>query len=196
MKFMKILIGTNNENKFNQFKRAFNSLNPDIELCSLKELGIADDVEEDSDNLLENAKKKAKYYGEKSGMLTLSDDLGFFVDALAGEPGIHAKRWHFGTDKERYMMILERMKDVSEKERTCKYKSALAVYNPSDKDFWVYEQDLEGKIAVEPKEGRGFGYDPIVIINGKYYSEYTDEERYKVSHRGLGVKELLKYLKS
>jgi len=193
---MKILIGTNNENKFNQFKKAFNALNPNIELCSLKELGITDDVEEDSDNLLENAKKKAKYYGDKSGMFTLADDLGFFVGALNGEPGSHAKRWHFGTDKDRYMKILERMKDVPGEKRTCKYKSALAVYNPSDKDFWVYEQDLEGKIAVEPKEGCGFGYDPIVIINGKYYSEYTDEERSKVSHRGLGVKELLKYLKS
>src|SRR4030042_2134644 len=181
---MRILIGTNNKKKFNQFKRAFNNLNPNIELCALKELGITDDVEEDSDNLLENAKKKAKYYGEKSSMLTLSDDLGFFVDALAGEPGIHAKRWHFGTDKERYMKILERMNDVPEEERTCKYKSALAVYNPSDKNFWVYEQDLKGKVAFEPEEGNGFGYDPIVIINNKYYSQFTDEERYQVSHRG------------
>jgi len=191
---MKILIGTNNENKFNQFKRVFNNLNPDIDLCSLKELGIADEVEEDSENLLDNAKKKAKYYGEKSGMLTLSDDLGFFVDALDGEPGTHAKRWHLGTDRERYIKILEMMKNMPEEKRTCRYKSALAVYNPTKKDFWVYEQDLEGKIANEPREGNGFGYDPIVLINGKYYSEFTDEERYKVSHRGLGVKELLKYL--
>ena len=191
---MKILIGTNNENKFNQFKRVFNNLNPDIDLCSLKELGIADEVEEDSENLLDNAKKKAKYYGEKSGMLTLSDDLGFFVDALDGEPGTHAKRWHLGTDRERYIKILEMMKNMPEEKRTCRYKSALAVYNPTKKDFWVYEQDLEGKIANEPREGNGFGYDPIVLINGKYYSEYTDEERYKVSHRGLGVKALLKYL--
>lgn len=191
---MKILIGTNNENKFNQFKKVFNNLNPGIELFSLKELGIADDVEEDSENLLDNAKKKAKYYGEKSGILTLSDDLGFFVDALSGEPGTHAKRWHFGTDKERYMKILEKMKGIPEGKRTCRYKSALAVYNPVKKDFWVYEQNLEGKIANEPKEGNGFGYDPIVIINNKYYSEFTDEERYKVSHRGLGVKKLLEYL--
>ena len=191
---MKILIGTNNENKFNQFKRVFNNLNPDIDLCSLKELGIADEVEEDSENLLDNAKKKAKYYGEKSGMLTLSDDLGFFVDALDGEPGTHAKRWHLGTDRERYIKILEMMKNMPEEKRTCRYKSASAVYNPTKKDFWVYEQDLEGKIANEPRKGNGFGYDPIVLINGKYYSEYTDEERYKVSHRGLGVKELLKYL--
>ena len=191
---MKILIGTNNENKFNQFKRVFNNLNPDIELFSLRDLGIADDVEEDSENLLDNAKKKARYYGEKSGMLTLSDDLGFFVDALNGEPGTHAKRWHLGTDRERYMKILEMMKDMPEEKRICRYKSALAVYDPAKKDFWAYEQDLEGKIANEPREGNGFGYDPIVIINGKYYSEFTDEERYKVSHRGLGVKELLKRL--
>ena len=191
---MKILIGTNNENKFNQFKRVFNNLNPDIELFSLRDLGIADDIEEDNENLLDNAKKKARYYGEKSGMLTLSDDLGFFVDALNGEPGTHAKRWHLGTDRERYMKILEMMKDMPEEKRICRYKSALAVYDPAKKDFWAYEQDLEGKIANEPREGNGFGYDPIVIINGKYYSEYTDEERYKVSHRGLGVKELLKRL--
>jgi len=191
---MKILIGTNNENKFNQFKRVFNNLNPDIELFSLRDLGIADDVKEDSENLLDNAKKKARYYGEKSGMLTLSDDLGFFVDALNGEPGTHAKRWHLGTDRERYMKILEMMKDMPEEKRICRYKSALAVYDPAKKDFWAYEQDLEGKIANEPREGNGFGYDPIVIINGKYYSEFTDEERYKVSHRGLGVKELLKRL--
>ena len=92
------------------------------------------------------------------------------------------------------MKILERMGNVPEEKRTCRYKSALAVYDPKKKDFWAYEQDLEGKIANEPREENGFGYDPIVIINGKYYSEYTDEERYKVSHRGLGVKELLKRL--
>lgn len=191
---MIILIGTHNEDKLNQFKTAFKLLNADIELLSLNDLEIAEDVEEDSENLLDNAKKKAKYYGEKSGMLTLSDDLGFFVDALGGEPGIHAKRWHSGTEKEKYMKILERMKNVPQDKRTCRYKSALVAYNPARKDFWIYEQDLKGIIAQEPKEGRGFGYDPIVIIRGKYYSEYTDEERYKVSHRGLGIKEFLNRL--
>jgi XTP/dITP diphosphohydrolase len=191
---MNILIGTNNGRKFAQFKEAFKRLDPTIKLLSLEEAGIADDVEENSDSLLENAKKKAEHYGEESGMLTLSDDLGFFIDALDGEPGIHAKRWHFGTDRDRYINVLERMKDVPEEKRTCRYKSALVAYNPSDKNFWTYEQDLEGKIAFEPKEGNGFGYDPIVIINGKYYSQFTDEERYAISHRGVGAKKLLEHL--
>ena len=100
---MKILIGTNNENKLKQFARIFKNLGSDIELVSLKDAGITDDVEEDQDNLLDNAKKKAQFYGELSKMLTMADDTGLFIDALDGEPGIHAKRWHEGTEKERYL---------------------------------------------------------------------------------------------
>ncbi len=191
---MNILIGTHNKNKLDQFKRIFERLGSNIELLSLDDLGIQEDVEEDSDNLLDNAKKKAEYYGEKSKMLTLADDTGLFVDALNGEPGVHTKRWHSGSDKDRYMKILEKMKDMPKEERNCHYKGVLVLYDPDKKSFWVYEQNLEGIIASAPREGNGFGYDPIVIISGKYYSEFTDEERYEVSHRGLGVKELLKYL--
>jgi XTP/dITP diphosphohydrolase len=191
---MKILIGTHNKNKFGQFERIFEGLDKNIELLSLNDLNIQEDVEEDSDVLLENAKKKARYYGEKSGFLTLSDDLGLFVDALGGEPGVHAKRWLSGTDKDRYIKILERMEGVPAGKRTCRYKAVLVAYIPEEKDFWIYEQSLEGEIADRPKEGVGFGYDPIVIINGKYYSEFSDEERFKAGHRGLGAKKLLKHL--
>jgi len=75
-----------------------------------------------------------------------------------------------------------------------RYKAVLVAHIPEEKNFWVYEQNLEGKIADKPQEGGGFGYDPIVIIKGKYYSQFTDKERFKVSHRGLGAKELLKHL--
>src|SRR4030042_3566384 len=114
---MKILIGTNNENKLNQFRRIFRNLGSDIELASLKDVSITDDVEEDGDNLLDNAKKKAQFYGEKSKMLTLADDTGLFIDALGGEPGVHAKRWHEGTEKERYLKILEKIKDIQKGKR-------------------------------------------------------------------------------
>ncbi len=191
---MKILIGTHNKNKLDQFKRIFERLGSNIELLSLDDLGIQEDVEEDNDNLLDNAKKKAEHYGEKSKILTLADDTGLFVDALNGEPGVHTKRWHSGGDKDRYMKILEKMKDIPKEKRNCHYEGVLVLYDPDKKSLWVYEQNLEGIIASAPHEGNGFGYDPIVIISGKYYSEFTDEERYKVSHRGLGVKELLKYL--
>lgn len=190
---VKLLIGTNNKNKLKQFKDIFQRLKPELELLSLNEVGITDDVEEDGEDLLANAKKKAEYYGKKSGLLTLSDDLGLFIDALDGEPGLHAKRWHEGTDKDRYLKILERLADVPKDKRTCRYTGVLAVYDPVKNDFWTYQQDVEGRIATEALEGLGFGYDPIVIISesGKYYSQYTDEERAAISHRGRGIKEFI-----
>jgi len=191
---MKILIGTNNENKLKQFRRIFRNLGSDIEPVSLKEVGITSDVEEDDDNLLANAKKKAKFYADASGMITLADDTGLFIDALGGEPGVHAKRWHEGTEKDRYLKIMERMKDISNEKRNCRYSGVLAVYNPKTQEFWTHESSLEGIIANKPMEANGFGYDPIFISTAfnKYYSQLTDEERDSISHRGLGINKFLK----
>ena len=191
---MKILIGTNNENKLKQFQRIFRNLGSDIELISLKEVGITSDAEEDEDNLLANAKKKAKFYADASGMITLADDTGLFIDALGGEPGVHAKRWHEGTEKDRYLKIMERMEDISNEKRNCRYNGVLAVYNPETQEFWTHESSLEGIIANKPMEANGFGYDPIFISTAfnKYYSQLTDEERDSISHRGLGINKFLK----
>jgi len=191
---MKILIGTNNENKLKQFRRIFRNLGSDIEPVSLKEVGITSDVEEDDDNLLANAKKKAKFYADASGMITLADDTGLFIDALGGEPGVHAKRWHEGTEKDRYLKIMERMEDISNEKRNCRYNGVLAVYNPETQEFWTHESSLEGIIANKPMEANGFGYDPIFISTAfnKYYSQLTDEERDSISHRGLGINKFLK----
>jgi XTP/dITP diphosphohydrolase len=191
---MRILLGTKNNNKLEQFKKIFKGLDDSFELVSLADLKIEDDVEEDSEDLLENATKKAKYYGEKSGFCTLADDTGLFIDSLNGEPGTHSRRWLSGSDKDRYMKVLERMKDIPKSKRTCRYTGALAFYNPGSKKLWEYQQDLEGVVSERSKEGKGFGYDPIIIINGRYYSEYTEEEKAQISHRGKGVKSLLEYL--
>lgn len=104
---MKILIGTNNENKLKQYERLFDDLVIGVEVFSLKDLSITDDVAEDADNLLDNAKAKAKFYAEKSGLMAVADDVGLYVDALNGEPGIHAKRWHEGTEADRNNKLLE-----------------------------------------------------------------------------------------
>jgi XTP/dITP diphosphohydrolase len=194
----KILIGTNNEKKLGQFRNIFGDLRLDIELISLKDIGISDDVEENEDSLLENAKNKARFYGEKSGMLTLSDDTGLFIDALNGEPGIHAKRWHDGTERDRCFKILERMKDIPKEKRTCRYIGVLAVFNPQDKKFWTYEGQVEGRIADKLLEAGGFGYDSIFISTffNKYYSQLTEKEKHSISHRGMGVRKFVSVWKN
>ncbi len=53
-----------------------------------------------------------------------------------------------------------------------------------------------GKIATEIRGERGFGYDPIFIPDGydKTFSDIGEEEKNKISHRALAIKELKKKL--
>jgi XTP/dITP diphosphohydrolase len=187
---MKILIGTNNLNKFKNYKDAFKVYAPDIELLSPADLQITDDPEEDCDTLRENAIKKAKFFGEKSNIITMSDDTGLFVDALNGEPGLHTKRWHQGSDHDRCVKLLERLQG---KKRSAQYKWAVAAYNPLNKKVWTFECDLGGEISDDFRETGGFGYDKMfnVVSLNKHYSELSPKELLEIGGRGRGVKELV-----
>ena len=187
---MQILIGTNNLHKLKNYKDAFRAYAPQTELLGLQDLNITEDVEEDGDTLLENAVKKVRFFGKKSGIITIADDTGLFVDALGGEPGLHTKRWHEGSDHDRCVKLLERLKG---KNRTAHYGWAVAVYNPTNKRDWSFEYELEGLISDNFIDTGGFGYDKMfeVVSLGKHYSELSSQELLEFGGRGKGVKELI-----
>ncbi|MFC1644886.1 non-canonical purine NTP pyrophosphatase [Patescibacteria group bacterium] len=193
---MKILIATSNQKKLNQFLGIFRFLGSDIELLSLEDVGIIDDVLEDQDTVLGNAKKKAKFFAEKSGILTLSDDFGIFVDALDGFPGVHSKRWMEGNDMDRCFGLIEKLIDTAEEERTAKYIGAVVVYDPEKKEFWESQNEAEGFVISDLAGEQFFGYDSIFKSKKlkKTFAEMTEEERMIVGHRSLGVQALINHL--
>lgn len=190
---MKILIGTNNKYKLAQYKRTFDELGLNVEVLSLADAGITLDVEEDGDNLLHNAKKKAQEYAELAGIPAIADDTGLFVDALGGEPGIHAKRWAEGSDRDRCIKIIERLRDIPLDKRTCKYDGVVTLYDPKKKKFYASQIAVDGLIMDELKGENGFGYDPIFFVKkfGKRYAELTNEEIDSISHRTNGAKKVI-----
>lgn len=195
---MKILIGTNNQNKLAQYRRSLAKNWPEAEVLSLADLGITLDVEEDGESLMHNAKKKAEEYGELSGILTVADDTGLFIDALDGDPGLHAKRWAAGTDKDRCLKILERLKDVPKEKRTARYDAVVACYDPSEKKFYTAQIAVEGLIGEELEGENGFGYDSIFFVKkfGKKYAQLTNDEIDSISHRTVGMKEVIDKMKN
>jgi XTP/dITP diphosphohydrolase len=195
---MKILIGTNNKNKLAQYGRALKKMLPDAEALALSDLGIMLDVEEDGDSLMHNAKKKAQEYAELSGMLSVADDTGLFIDALGGEPGLHAKRWAAGSDKDRCLKILERLKDVSGDLRSARYKAVVACYDPEKKKFYISQTAVEGLISEKYEGGNGFGYDSIFFVEkfGKKFAELNNDEIDSISHRTTGMQEIINKLKN
>jgi len=196
---MKILVGANNENKFAQYIRVFSKYMPEVEVFSLTDFQISDDIDENADSLEENAKDKAKFYGDKAGVTTVSDDTGLFVDALDGAPGLHAKRWHDGTELDRCRKILERLRGLPLEKRSACYDSVLAIYNPKSGKFWTFPSKIEGWIVDEFKGGNGFGYDSIFLTKdypGKHYAELTTEQIDAINHRGKGLKKFAEFIKN
>src|SRR4051812_6697607 len=80
-----LVIATTNQNKLREYAAIFAGL--PIELRSLRDVGIDDDVEETGATFAENAQLKAEFYAARSGLLTLADDSGLEVHALDGAPG-------------------------------------------------------------------------------------------------------------
>ena len=88
---MDIILATRNVTKTRQIRAIF--IGSPVTVWSLDDARIQGDFVEDGATLEENALKKALFAWKRSGERCMADDTGLFIDALGGEPGIHAARW-------------------------------------------------------------------------------------------------------
>jgi len=154
-------------------------------------------VEEPYETTWENALAKAKFYAQKSGLLTLSEDGAFYVDAMKGEPGIRAKR--FGkNDSERNQKVLEALKNVPTKKRTAHFELGVCLYNPKNDSFHIFKGNADGIISKEEvgTARKDLGYDSIFYYPPlkKNFSEMSVAEKNTVSHRGIAMKQVAWHL--
>lgn len=193
---MKFIIATNNAKKLKELERILKPLG--INAVSAKEAGIVlDDVEETGTTFAENAFIKANSAFQKTGMPAVADDSGLCVDALNGRPGVYTARYggENATDEEKYMKLLDEMKDIADNNRNAHFTSAICCILPDGTKIEV-EGICEGKIAFNPYGDGGFGYDPVFMFGDKSYAQLTAEEKDAVSHRGQALRKLQSELKN
>ena len=146
--------------------------------------------EETGQTYAENALVKARTAACLTGALALGDDSGLEVDALGGAPGLHTAR--FGgpglTDRARWELLLERLRDVPPARRTARFRCVIALADPA-RGEQVVEGVVEGVIAAAPRGSGGFGYDPVFFYPplGRTFGEISDEDKQRVSHRGKAL---------
>ena len=85
MHMKKLILATGNLGKVREMKQILKGMYDEI--LSMKEAGIAADVEEDADTFLGNAAKKALAISRLVECDVVSDDSGLCVDGLNGRPG-------------------------------------------------------------------------------------------------------------
>ena len=196
---MKIVLASGNKHKIAELQAILKKYIPDIEVVSMKEVGIDDDIIEDGSTFEENAMIKARAVA-KHGYIGVGDDSGLAVDALLGAPGIYSARYagEHGNDAANNAKLLKEMQDKTD--RTAAFVCAIACVFPSGESFCV-RGEAKGEILRELHGDGGFGYDPLFYVEeyGKTFAELSADEKNSISHRAaaseLFVKKLCEIIK-
>jgi len=187
----KLLIATRNKGKFLEIKKALKGRPFELlGLDAVKKIPKNFKVKETGKNFRENAILKAKIFAKKTGFLTLADDSGLEVDALAGRPGIYSSRYAEGTDKERCLKLLQEMKNIPDKKRASQFRCVIAIFDSRAKKLTTCEGICKGKITKKPKGDHGFGYDSIFYLPKlkKTMAQLRSFQKNAFSHRGKALR--------
>ena len=185
----KIIFATGNEGKMKEIRLILEDLG--VEILSLKDTGIAFDIEENGETFEENAVIKAKAVMQATGALVLADDSGLEIDYLHGEPGVYSARY-LGEDTSyriKNQNLIERLEGVPDEKRTARFVCVIAAAFP-DGRVLTARGTIEGMIGYEERGEGGFGYDPIFWLPecGCSTAELTMEKKNELSHRGKALR--------
>lgn len=191
---MKIIIATQNPHKLEEIReiaRLFGVSGVDFEAI---DSSLDFDPVEDGKTFEENSLIKAKEANRLTHAYTLADDSGLCVDALGGAPGIHSARYA-ETPQKRIDKLLDALK--GETNRKAKFVCAITLINPSGEVEFTARGECKGEIALSQSGTRGFGYDPVFLVDGtsKTMADMSEDEKNKISHRSLAMQKLFEYIK-
>ena len=188
----KLIFATHNKNKLKEVR----DLMPNhLQLLSLDELNIFDEIEETASTIEGNALLKAQAIYKLTGQNCFADDSGLLVDALDGAPGVYSARYA-GEQKSNEANMEKLLSELANKEnRNAHFKTVIALI--IDGKEFLFEGTINGKIISEKKGNDGFGYDPIFLPDGysETFAQMNSETKNAISHRGIALKKMIDYLK-
>lgn len=194
MKKFVIVLASRNRGKVAELQRLLTQeLGDVIELKSLDDVGITDEIEENGTTFAENAYIKAAA-AAASGYPGIGDDSGLVVPALNMEPGIYSARYAggHGDDEANNALLLKNLAGSTDREAA--FVCSLAMVFPDGSAPIRANGAVNGEILCAPRGEGGFGYDPLFWYDpmGKTLAEMTQDEKNSISHRGAAVRQFAK----
>lgn len=187
----RIIFATGNQGKLREIREILSDIG--IEVISMKDAGIAADIDENGTTFEENAIIKAKTIHQLTGEAVMADDSGLEIDYLNKEPGVLSARY-MGEDTSYHiknMALVERLAGVPDEQRTARFVCVIALVL-SNGEVLTTRGDFEGSIGYEEKGENGFGYDPIFYVPeyGCSSAELSPEQKNAISHRGQALRKM------
>lgn len=196
----KLLIATTNPGKLKEISNFLSDL--PLEIVSLSDVDIKEDIEEVGKTYKENSQMKALFYSKKSGLPAIADDGGLEISALDGAPGIKSRRWlgKKSTEQDIIKHMLKVADELPKNNRRAFFKTVISFALPSGK-VWSVSGEVEGIIAPKPylKTLKGYPYRSFFYLPQikKYYHEdqLTSEEEKEYNHRYKALQKLRPIIK-
>jgi XTP/dITP diphosphohydrolase len=190
-----LLVATGNPGKLAEFQEL---LDPSgVRVLSPAEIGWEGGLLEEGETLEANALQKAATATRATGMASLADDSGLFVDILGGAPGVQSARYA-GEEQDseaNCAKLIGALEGVHPDERGAEFRCVIALVT-SEGEGRVFAGTCRGRIALKPRGTGGFGYDPLFEVpeDGRTFAEMTSDEKHRISHRGRALAALRAFL--
>jgi XTP/dITP diphosphohydrolase len=195
----KIVLATANTHKVIEFQRILSELLPDLELIASSSFSKVPVIEETGATFAENALLKAKVINNFTKLPAIADDSGLVVEALNGAPGIFSARYagKNATDQENVAKLIADIKNVDDSLLEASFECAIALVDQGQNLELVVQGQMPGRVIKQVRGANGFGYDPMFIPHGfsKTSAELSDQEKDKISHRGIALRKISGILK-
>jgi len=156
---------------------------------TLKHVRI-DKLEIQSNNLAEIASFAAMEAARSNRRSVVSEDAGFFVNALAGFPGPYSSYVFKTLGTGGILKLMEKRGD-----RGAFFQASVAFCTPTSRPK-CFTGFVQGRVSRRPKGTHGFGFDPIFIPkrgDGRTFAQMTTDEKNSFSHRALAFVKFSKW---
>ena len=193
----KLAVATNNKNKLKEINQLFEFNKIDnIAIFSINDLDVVSDPEETGKTLAENSLIKSKSLYLKTGIDSIADDTGLFVDFLDGKPGVKSARYasEKANDSENRTKLLSKLGNSTN--RSAHFKTTICFTNNDITKY--FEGICRGNISYKEEGDHGFGYDSIFIPYGYEitFAEMEANVKNKISHRSIALSKFINWYKN
>ena len=190
----KLVIASHNKGKLREIAISMRPFG--VSTLSVSEFGLVE-PEETEKTFAGNARIKAHFAADKTGLPALSDDSGIMVDALDGAPGVFTADWAKTSKGRDFPMAMAKVWGLlNEKNapmpRTARFCCTLCLAWPDGHDE-IFEGLVEGHLTWPMRGDLGFGFDPIFVPRGHdiTFGEMDPILKHSMSHRAVAFEKLI-----